>query len=347
MRAYRYTGPGEASLEDVPTPEPGLGQIRVKVGACGACHSDIGILEAPEGAFPAPMTLGHEIAGTVDALGDGVQGWDTGEAVVVHALIGCGRCRACVRGLQNQCREVEFDAIGLSRDGGMADYVVVPEDHLVRVGDLDLTQAAPLADAGLTAYHAIDLARESLRPGTTCVVIGVGGLGHMAVQILAATTDVSIIAVDTSDKALELASQLGAAHTIHSGDVDTTVHAIREVVGEVPEGADVVFDFVGISPTLDAARKVVSPGGRLVLVGLGQGDLTFRPTPGNPLNPVPLETSAVVPFWGNHQDLVELVALAQRGHLKAETTVYSLDDVDDAYDALRAGKIRGRAVMVP
>jgi propanol-preferring alcohol dehydrogenase len=341
MRAYRYTGQHEAELVEIPTPEPSLGEVLIRVGASGACHSDLGILAAPPGAFPAPLTLGHEIAGYVDSLGSGVSRWE----VVVHALLGCGRCRACVLGLENQCRVVEFGGLGLTRDGGMADYVVVPETHLVRTGDLDLTQAAPLADAGLTAYHAIALCRDALRPGTQCVVIGVGGLGHMAVQILVATSAASVIAVDTDGSALELAATLGATHTVHSGP-DAVGH-IRDIVGPVPEGADVVFDFVGVTATLDIARSVVSPGGRLALVGLGQGELTFRPTPGNPLNPIPLETSAVVPYWGNHQDLVEVVALSRAGHITAETQIFPLAEVTEAYDQLNRGEVRGRAVMVP
>jgi propanol-preferring alcohol dehydrogenase len=345
MRAYRYTGQHQAELTEIPVPEPGLGDVLLRVGASGACHSDLGILAAPPGAFPAPLTLGHEVAGYVESLGPGVSRWDIGEPVVVHALFGCGRCRMCVLGLENRCRVVAFDGLGLTRDGGMADYVVVPESHLVRTGDLDLTQAAPLADAGLTAYHSIELCRDALRPGTHCVVIGVGGLGHMAVQILAATSAVSVIAVDVDDAALGLAATLGATHTVRSGP-DAVEH-IREIVGPSPEGADVVFDFVGVTATLDIARKVVSPGGRLALVGLGQGELTFRPTPGNPLSEIPVETTAVVPFWGNHQELAEVVALSRAGHIKAETQVFPLADVAEAYAKLERGEVRGRAVMVP
>ncbi|MGD0375793.1 MAG: NAD(P)-dependent alcohol dehydrogenase [Streptosporangiaceae bacterium] len=344
MRAYRYTGQHKAELTEIPIPDPRPGDVLVRVGASGACHSDLGILVAPPGAFPTPLTLGHEVAGYVESLGPGVSRWEVGEPVVVHALLGCGHCRACVLGLENQCRVVEFDGLGLTRDGGMADYVVVPETHLVRTRDLDLTQAAPLADAGLTAYHAIALCRDALRPGTHCVVIGIGGLGHMAVQILVATSAASVIAVDIDGGALELAARLGATHAVQSGP-DAVDH-IREIVGPAPEGADVVFDFVGVTATLDIARSVVSPGGCLALVGLGQGELTFRPTPGNPLNPIPLETSALVPYWGNHQELVEVVALSRAGHIKAETQIFPLAEVAEAYEKLDRGEVRGRAVMV-
>ena len=163
----------------------------------------------------------------------------------MYGIIGCGRCRACLRGLENQCRVVPVGGIGLSRDGGLAEHVVVPASRLLHVGDMDLEQAAPLTDAGLTPYHAVELARPNLRPGTSCVVIGIGGLGHMAVQILVATTAVRVIAVDTSAAALELAARLGAHDVVRAG---RTRSKIRAIVGPPPDGADVVLDFVGDDP---------------------------------------------------------------------------------------------------
>ncbi|MEV4728093.1 alcohol dehydrogenase catalytic domain-containing protein, partial [Micromonospora humida] len=126
MRAVRMTAPGVLEQVEVPTPTPGPGEVLVRVGAVGACHSDLHILDAPPGAFPTPITLGHEIAGTVDTLGDGVTGWSAGERVAVYGIIGCGTCRGCLRGLENQCRTVPLGGIGLSRDGGLAEHVVVP-----------------------------------------------------------------------------------------------------------------------------------------------------------------------------------------------------------------------------
>ncbi|GAB2954191.1 NAD(P)-dependent alcohol dehydrogenase [Micromonospora polyrhachis] len=342
MRAARLTAPGTLELVDVPVPTAGPGEVLLGVGAVGACHSDLHILDAP-GGFPTPITLGHEIAGRVEALGPGVTGWTPGEAAAVYGIIGCGHCRACLRGLENQCRTVPVGGIGISRDGGLADYVVVPASHLLKIGDLEMTQAAPLTDAGLTPYHAIELSRPSLRPGTCCVVIGIGGLGHMAIRILAATTAVTVVAVDSNEEALALASRMGAQHTVRAGQ--DAVDQIRRIVGPPPDGADVVLDFVGVDSTLTLARSVVSAGGQLMLVGLGGGGLTLQ-TGAGPV-PVPLETTARIPFWGTRAELQEVVALAQQGLVKAEVHAFPLTDVVEVYDKLRRGEIHGRAVLVP
>lgn len=344
MRAVRMTAPGVLEQVEVPTPTPGPGEVLVRVGAVGACHSDLHILDAPPGLFPTPMTLGHEIAGTVDTLGAGVSGWSAGDRTAVYGIIGCGHCRACLRGNENQCREVPVGGIGLSRDGGLAEYVVVPASRLLPVGDLELTQAAPLTDAGLTPYHAIELARDELRPGTSCVVIGIGGLGHMAVQLLVATTAVRIIAVDTSVAALDLASRLGAHHVVQAGP--DSVDRIRALVGAPPDGADVVLDFVGADPTLTTARQVVATGGQVLLVGLAGGTLPVRPVADAPPT-LPLETSVEVPFWGTRAELREVIALARDGVLRADVQTFPLAEAPEAYDLLRRGEVHGRAVIVP
>ncbi|HEX5596720.1 MAG TPA: NAD(P)-dependent alcohol dehydrogenase [Micromonosporaceae bacterium] len=344
MRAVRLTAPGTLELVDVPIPEPGPGEVRVAVGAVGACHSDLHILDAPAGVFPTPMTLGHEVAGTVEKLGPGVDGWTPGERVAVYGIIGCGHCRACLRGLENQCRTVPLGGIGISRDGGLADYVVVPASRLLHIDELDLAAAAPLTDAALTPYHAVELSRTHLRPGTYCVVVGIGGLGHMAVQILAATTAVTIIAVDTSDAALELAKRFGAHHAVRAGAA--AAEQIRSIVGPAPDGADVVLDFVAVDATLNLARSVVATGGQLMVVGLGGGSLTFQATV-EAVPPVPLEVSAQIPFWGTRAELQEVIALAQQGQLRAEVQSFPLTEAVAAYDKLRRGEIHGRAVIVP
>jgi propanol-preferring alcohol dehydrogenase len=343
MQAFQLTAPHSTELVSVPQPEPGPGEVLVRVGAAGVCHSDLHIIEAPEGAFPLPMTLGHENAGWVEALGPGVSGWSPGDPVAIYGILGCGRCFACLRGRDNECRTVPIGGIGLSRDGGMAEYVAVPAKQLLPIGELDMAQAAPLTDAGLTPYHAIELAREVLRPGTTCVVIGVGGLGHMAVQILAATTSVRVIAVDLSDDALELASRLGAHHTVRS-DADASTF-IRELVGPPPGGAEAVFDFVGVTPTVKLAAAVVSTGGSLLLVGLGGGALHIKP--GVADIGIPMETRVMVPFWGTRAELAEVIALARAGRVTAHVEQFPLARAHDAYSKLKAGALHGRAVVVP
>lgn len=344
MHAFRLTKPYTTELTDVAQPGPGPGEVLVRVGAAGVCHSDLHLIEAPAGAgFPLPLTLGHENAGWVEALGPGVTGWTKGEPVAVYGIVGCGSCFACLRGRDNECRTVPPGGIGLSRDGGMAEFVAVPAAQLLPIGDLDVVQAAPLTDAGLTPYHAIELCRDVLRPGATCVVIGVGGLGHMAIQILAATAAVRVIAVDVSDEALELAAQIGAHHTVRSDAGAATF--IRELIGPAPGGAEAVFDFVGVTDTLALAASVVSTGGRLMLVGLGGGSLSVTPGVG-PMG-IPMEAQLVVPFWGTRAELAEVIALARAGRIAAHVERFPLERAADAYEKLRSRGLRGRAVVTP
>jgi propanol-preferring alcohol dehydrogenase len=221
----------------------------------------------------------------------------------------------------------------------MAEYVTVPARQLIPIGDLDVVQAAPLTDAGLTPYHAIALTRRSLRPSSTCVVIGVGGLGHMAVQILAATTATRIIAVDVRTEALDLARQFGAHQSIPSNA--DTARAIRDLVGPPPGGADVVLDFVGAPATIEIARTVVTTGGDVAIVGLAGGSMTVG------FGTVPFETRVVVPFWGTRAELAEVIALARAGRIRAHVDRFALADVTTVYEQLRAGRLQGRAVVIP
>jgi propanol-preferring alcohol dehydrogenase len=340
MQSFRLVAPHTTELRSVPQPEPGPGEVLVRIGAAGACHSDLHIMESPDAlGMPIPVTLGHENAGWVEALGAGVDAVERGQPVAIYGIVGCGTCVACLAGCDNECRRVPAGGIGLSRDGGMAEYVVVPARQLVPIGDLDVAQAAPLTDAGLTPYHAIQVTRRGLRPSGTCVVIGVGGLGHLAVQILAATTSSRVIAVDLRDEALRLAREIGAQQALRS-DRDTARH-IREIVGPPPGGADVVLDFVGAQATIDLARSVVSTGGDVAIVGLAGGTLPIG------FGTLPFEARAIVPFWGTKAELAEVVALAQAGRIRAHVERFTLAEANLAYEKLRAGEIRGRAVVVP
>jgi propanol-preferring alcohol dehydrogenase len=345
MQAFQLVSAGTTELREVPVPEPGPGEVLVKVGAAGACHSDLHLMHAPAEAveaFPVPFTLGHENAGWVEALGPGVGGWEPGEPVAIYGIVGCGRCRSCLAGRPNACLTVPPGGIGLSRDGGMASHVSVPAEQLVPIGDLDVTQAAPLTDAGLTPYHAIRVSRDGLGPGSTCVVIGVGGLGHMAIQILSALTAARIIAVDVDERQLSMAQEVGAHETVRS-DAEAAA-AIRELVGPPPGGADVVLDNVSVDPTLQLGASVIATGGWLMLVGLGGGTLPLTvglaPT-------IPLEARLTIPFWGTRAELVEVVALARAGLISAHVERFELADAATAYERLEGGELAGRAVVIP
>src|SRR3954454_20009345 len=282
-------------LRDVPVPEPGPGEVLVKVGGAGACHSDLHVMEWPAGVLPyeLPFTLGHENAGWIAALGAGVKGWEVGEAVAVYGPWGCGRCRPCRMSLETLCeRASELGAAGggLGRDGGMAEYMLVPDPRLlVPLGELDPRDAAPLSDAALTPYHAIKLALHQLVPGTSAVVIGVGGLGHMAVQILRALSPARVIATDIDPGKLKLARAVGAEHTLASGE--DAAQEIRELTGGA--GAALGLDCVGNDATLALHMRVVAKGGAVMVIGVGCGTLEYRFTT------LPSDASLTHPFWGS------------------------------------------------
>jgi propanol-preferring alcohol dehydrogenase len=340
MYAFRLTAPHTTELRTLPQPEPGPADVLIRVGAAGVCHSDLHVIDAPDAlGMPIPLTLGHENAGWIEALGPGVTGLERGEAVAIYGIVGCGTCVACLAGRDNECRRAAPGGIGLSRDGGMAEYVVVPARQVIPIGDLDVAQAAPLTDAGLTPYHAINVTRHNLHPNSTCVVIGVGGLGHMAVQILAATTASRIIAVDVREDALRLAREIGA-HEIIQSDPQATAR-IRALVGPSPGGADVVLDFVGAPTTVEIARAVVTTGGDVAIVGLAGGSLPVG------FGTFPFEARVTVPFWGTRAELAEVIALARAGRIRAHVERFPLKDVQQAYDSLRAGRLQGRAVIMP
>jgi alcohol dehydrogenase, propanol-preferring len=332
------------SLEEVDVPEPGPGEVLVRIEGAGACHSDLHLMEDFEpGALPVdpPFTLGHENAGRIEAVGAGVDRLDDGTPVAVYGPWGCGLCHRCRRGMENYCeRQQEIGVMGggLGLDGGMANYMLVPDARLVvPIPDLDPVEAAPLTDAGLTPYHAIKRSLPKLGPGSTTVVIGIGGLGHMAVQILQALSGTQIIAVDTREDALRLASEIGAHHTVTSGD--EAADEIRDLSKGL--GADLVLDMVGADATMQLAAQVVRPLSDLTVVGIGGGTLEFS------FFGLPYEVSLATTYWGSITELMEVLELARQGRVKAKVTKYSLEDAPTAFEDLKRGDIDGRAVIVP
>ncbi len=343
MRALRFTGAGLPPVPtDVDLPVPRGAEVLVRVTAAGLCHSDLHVIDAGAGAFPAPFTLGHEVAGQVSEVGPGARGVAPGDPVVVYGPWGCGDCARCAQGRDNYCdrrAEVPWAGVGLGRDGGMADYVLVPSArYLEPIGDLDPAQAAPLTDAGLTPYHAIQQCRQQLVEGATVAVIGVGGLGHLAVQLLRALTPSRVLAVDVRPEALALAEACGAHLTVNaSADAD---RALRKASGG--HGVDVVLDFAGTDATLDLAARSVRAGGDLVVIGSGGGQLSIR-KPG----PLPQGARVSLPFWGTRAELTEVIALARSGALRVEVERFPLSAAPEAIRRLRTGELTGRAVLVP
>lgn len=230
---------------------------------------------------------------------------------------------------------------GLGPDGAMAEYMVVRARHLDKIGDLDPVSAAPLADAAVTPMHAINSARGHLTPGSTAVVIAVGGLGHMGLQILKATTGARIIAIDSDQDKLQLARKLGADLVLES-DGATAEKVLDETDAY---GADAVFDFVGVQPTVELATKIIAPEGAIRFAGLGGGSLTY--TADTNAESLPWGVNIQRSFGGTRADQLQVIALAQQGKLHVETVTYPLADFQRAFDDLESNRITGRAVLVP
>ncbi|MFI7350898.1 NAD(P)-dependent alcohol dehydrogenase [Streptomyces sp. NPDC049936] len=344
MKALQYRTIGAPpEVVTVPDPEPGPGQVLLKVTAAGVCHSDIAVMGWPAEAFPyeLPLTLGHEGVGTVAALGAGVTGLTEGDAVAVYGPWGCGICAKCAEGKENYCLRADALGIrppGLGRPGSMAEYLLVDDArHLVPLDGLDPVAAVPLTDAGLTPYHAIKRSLPKLVPGSTAVVIGAGGLGHVAVQLLRALTSARVVALDVAEDKLRLAREVGA-HEVVLSDAKAA-DAVRELTGGL--GAEAVFDFVGVAPTVRTAGAVAAVEGDVTLVGIGGGSLPVG------FGVLPFEVSVTAPYWGSRSELIEVLDLARSGAVSVHTETYTLDDAPLAYERLHAGEVNGRAVILP
>lgn len=348
MRALRLMAwKSDPLIVEVDEPDPGPGQVVVRIGGAGACHSDLHLMrEFDAGLLPwgPPFTLGHENAGWVHALGPGVIGLEIGQPVAVYGPWGCGICPRCRLGIETYCENpagapAPSGGGGLGLDGGMAELMLVPDArHLIPLPDgLDPVAAAPLTDAGLTPYHAVRRSWAKLVPGTTAVVIGVGGLGHLAVQILKATTAARVIAVDTRPEALRLASEYGADLGVLPGE--TATQQIRDATRG--RGADVVLDFVGADATLALGATVARPLGDLTLVGIAGGSLPVS------FFSVPYELSVQSTYWGSRPELIEVLDLAVRGLVRAKVTTFTLDEAMEAYRRMEEGTTEGRAVVIP
>lgn len=333
------------TIENMDVPEPGPGEVLLKVAGAGACHSDVAIFhefdaDPNDGLMTPPFVLGHETAGWIEALGPGVRGLEVGAPYLVYGPIGCGHCKACSRGQDTYCEnpgEVGYLATGLGRNGGMAEYMTVPVRNLVPLGDADPVAAAPLADAGLTPYHAIKMALPRLvGGGKQALVIGLGGLGLVAVQILRAITAAQVIATDLKPQAMARASDFGAV-TVEGGP--DQAERIRALTGG--RGVDAAFDFVGAGPTIALAQATIAQRGAMQIVGVAGGTAQWS------FFTNPYEATLTNSYWGTIEDLHEVVELYRSGLITPDVERFTMDDALEAYRRLRDGELDARAVVVP
>jgi 2-desacetyl-2-hydroxyethyl bacteriochlorophyllide A dehydrogenase len=337
MRAVRFHGPGRpVSVDEVDDPRPGPGDVLIDVAAAGVCGTELHFLDGLLTPATTPLTLGHEVAGVVAAVGAEVDGVAVGDRVAVHYLHACHRCRSCRAGDDHLCDE-PLGFLAFVTDGGFADRIVVPASAAVPVpAGLDLSVAATLSCSATTALHAVDVA--GVQPGASAVVYGTGGVGLALVQVLR-EVGARPIAVARNPERLALARELGAVATVDatSGDVAA---GIREATGGA--GADVVFELVGTRETSAAALASLGKRGTLVYVGY-----SFDTVEITPLSLVVSEQRILTSVGNRRSELVAALELAARGRLRTPVVEYPLDQAGTALEDLRAGRVLGRAVLLP
>jgi NAD+-dependent secondary alcohol dehydrogenase Adh1 len=328
-------------LDSVEEPKAtGPFDVVVKIGAAGLCRTDLHIQEgqwAEKSEVVLPYTPGHENAGWVHEVGSGVTNVEVGDTVIVHPFISCGLCRPCRRGDDMHCVEGSFP--GIDRDGGFAELLLTSARSVVKLDpSLEPASIAALADAGLTAIHAVKKAIPVLGAGTKAVVIGAGGLGHIGIQCLKAYTPTEIIVVDPSEKALALATEMGADHVVK---VEGTSHV--ETVQELTDGmgAEAIIDFVGEKGAVEDGVAMIQDGGFYYVIGYGQNiDI---PT----IDVISREISFIGNLVGTYVDLQDLMTLTAQGKVTLHTTTYPLDAINDAMADLDGGRLQGRGILVP
>jgi NAD+-dependent secondary alcohol dehydrogenase Adh1 len=341
MRAVQLRKYGQLpELVDVPEPKvTDPFDVVVKVGAAGVCRTDLHIIEGQWeklSGVTLPNTIGHENAGWVHEVGSAVKHIGVGDKVILHPHATCGLCRACRDGDDVHCVNSTFP--GMDSDGGYADLLKTSARSVIKLDDsLEPTDVAALADAGLTAYHAVRKAARRIRPGERVVVIGAGGLGHIGIQVLNALTSAEVIVVDRSADALALASELGVDHVVQADG--SQVAQVQELTGG--DGADVVLDFVGEGGAIEDGVAMLRRAGDYYVIGYG-GVLSIPM-----IDIVSTEINFIGNLVGSYNDLAELMVLAARGKVNLHTVTFPLDEYARALDDLDHGRIRGRAILVP
>src|ERR1700704_2821683 len=337
-RLHAYHDP--LKLESIEEPKAdGPFDVIVRIGAAGLCRTDLHIQEGQWGEksqVALPYTPGHENAGWVHEIGSGVSNVQVGDTVIVHPYISCGLCGPCRAGDDMHCLNGSFP--GINRDGGFAELLKTSARSVVKLDpSLEPASIAALADAGLTAIHAVKKAIPVLGPGTKAVVIGAGGLGHIGIQCLKAMTPAEIIVIDPSEKALALAGEMGADHTIK---VDGSQ---RDTVQELTDGrgAEAIIDFVGEKGAIEDGIEMVQDGGFYYVIGYGEN--INIPT----IDVISREISFIGNLVGTYNDLVDLMTLTAQGKVSLHTSMYPLDAINDAMADLDNGRLQGRGILIP
>ena len=345
MKAARLHAYHDAlKLESIDEPKiDGPFDVIVRIGAAGLCRTDLHIQEgqwAEKSQVTLPYTPGHENAGWVHEVGSAVINVEVGVTVIVHPFISCGLCGPCRRGDDMHCLNGSFP--GINRDGGFADLLKTSARSVVKLGQdpahpLEPKDIAALADAGLTAIHAVKKAIPVLTPGTRAVVIGAGGLGHIGIQCLKAMTAAEIIVIDPSEQALALAGEVGADHLVQvDGHHVDTVRAMCDDLG-----AEAIIDFVGEKGAIEDGIAMVRDGGFYYVIGYGENiDI---PT----IDVISREISFIGNLVGTYTDLEELMTLTAQGQVTLHTTTYELDAINDAMADLDGGRLQGRGILIP
>ena len=342
MKAARLHAYHEAlKLDEVDEPKAlGPFDVVVKIGAAGLCRTDLHIQEgqwAEKSEVVLPYTPGHENAGWIHEVGSGVTNVEVGDTVIVHPFISCGLCRACRRGDDMHCLNGSFP--GINRDGGFAEFLFTSARSVVKLDpSLEPASIAALADAGLTAIHAVKKAIPVLGPGTRAVVIGAGGLGHIGIQCLKAMTPCEVIVVDPNEKALALAGEMGADHTVKV-EGKSHIDTVKELTDGL--GAEAIIDFVGENGAVEDGVEMIQDGGFYYVIGYGQNiDI---PT----IDVISREISFIGNLVGTYVDLQELMTLTAQGQVTLHTSTYPLDAINDAMADLDQGRLQGRGILVP
>lgn len=332
MKAAVFHGPDQPlDVTDVPTPEPGAGEILVRVAGCGLCHTDLHYLDHGVKTFKQPpLILGHEAAGTIAALGAGVNAWAEGDPVLIPAVLSCGKCAYCRAGRENLCDRLIM--LGNNIDGAYAEYIAIPASEAIPVpAELPLERACVIADAISTPYHAVKH-RGRVRAGDTVAVVGCGGVGLNVVQC-ATAAGAQVLAVDLNDARLEIARTLGAVETINPNAFDRLDKHVRGLTGG---GVDVAFEAIGTPRTIETAFSLLRRGGRLCVIGYSAETVALSAA-----KIMYYELEVVGSLGCGGGEYPEILKLVQAGRLRLDPIVSGtlpLDQINDGLDRLRKGE---------